>query len=54
VAARSGADDRGAGGDEAARADRRRIDRVFALGDIAAAHRHMEDNQAIGKVVMLP
>lgn len=29
------------------------VDRVFALDDIAAAHRHMEDDQAAGKVVML-
>lgn len=30
------------------------LDRVFALDDIVAAHRYMEDNQATGKVVMLP
>jgi NADPH:quinone reductase-like Zn-dependent oxidoreductase len=30
------------------------LDRVFALEDIAAAHRHMEDNQATGKLVMAP
>ncbi|TCO46774.1 NADPH:quinone reductase-like Zn-dependent oxidoreductase [Kribbella antiqua] len=30
------------------------VDRVFALDDIVAAHRHMEDNQATGKVVMRP
>jgi NADPH:quinone reductase-like Zn-dependent oxidoreductase len=30
------------------------IDRVFALDDIAAAHRYMEDNQAAGKLVVLP
>ena len=30
------------------------VDRVFALDDIVAAHRHMENNQATGKVVMLP
>jgi NADPH:quinone reductase-like Zn-dependent oxidoreductase len=30
------------------------IDRVFSLDDIVAAHRYMEDNQATGKVVMLP
>jgi len=30
------------------------VDRVFALDDIAAAHRYMEDNQATGKVVMVP
>jgi NADPH:quinone reductase-like Zn-dependent oxidoreductase len=30
------------------------IDRVFALDDVVAAHRYMEDNQASGKVVMLP
>jgi NADPH:quinone reductase-like Zn-dependent oxidoreductase len=30
------------------------IDRVFALDDIAAAHRYMEDSQATGKIVMVP
>ncbi|WP_254206455.1 zinc-binding dehydrogenase [Nocardia alni] len=30
------------------------IDRVFGLGDIAAAHRYMENNEATGKVVVLP
>jgi NADPH:quinone reductase-like Zn-dependent oxidoreductase len=30
------------------------IDRVFSLDDIVAAHQHMEDNQASGKVVVLP
>ena len=30
------------------------VDRVFGLDDIAAAHRYMEDNQATGKVLMLP
>jgi NADPH:quinone reductase-like Zn-dependent oxidoreductase len=30
------------------------IDRVFALDDVAAAHRYIENNQASGKVVMLP
>ena len=30
------------------------IDRVFGLDDIVAAHRYMEDNQATGKVVVLP
>lgn len=30
------------------------VDRVFALADIAAAHRYMEDNQAAGKLVVLP
>jgi NADPH:quinone reductase-like Zn-dependent oxidoreductase len=30
------------------------IDRVLALDDIAAAHRHMESNQATGKLVVLP
>jgi NADPH:quinone reductase-like Zn-dependent oxidoreductase len=30
------------------------IDRVFGLDDIVAAHRYMEDNQAAGKLVMLP
>lgn len=30
------------------------IDRLFALADIAAAHRYMEGNHATGKLVMLP
>ena len=30
------------------------IDRVFGLDDIAAAHRHMEDNHATGKLVLVP
>ena len=30
------------------------IDRVFALADIVAAHRYMEDNQATGKLVVVP
>jgi NADPH:quinone reductase-like Zn-dependent oxidoreductase len=30
------------------------VDRVFGLDDIAAAHQYMDDNQAAGKVVMLP
>ncbi|MEU4242744.1 zinc-binding dehydrogenase [Actinoplanes sp. NPDC026619] len=30
------------------------IDRVVGLDGIAAAHRHMENNEATGKVVMLP
>ena len=30
------------------------IDRVFGLDDIVAAHRYMEDNQATGKLVVLP
>ncbi|MFE3056799.1 zinc-binding dehydrogenase [Nocardia sp. NPDC059239] len=30
------------------------IDRSFRLDEIAAAHRYMENNQATGKVVMLP
>ncbi|GAA4709377.1 NADPH:quinone reductase [Phytohabitans rumicis] len=30
------------------------VDRVCGLDDVAAAHRHMEDNQATGKVVILP
>jgi NADPH:quinone reductase-like Zn-dependent oxidoreductase len=30
------------------------LDRVFALEDIAAAHRRMEGNQATGKLVMVP
>jgi NADPH:quinone reductase-like Zn-dependent oxidoreductase len=30
------------------------VDRVFGLDDIAAAHRYMENDQAIGKVVVVP
>ncbi|HEU5029461.1 MAG TPA: zinc-binding dehydrogenase [Spirillospora sp.] len=30
------------------------VDRVFGLEEIVAAHRHMEDDQATGKVVMIP
>src|ERR1700750_3097864 len=30
------------------------VDRVFGLGDIVAAHRYMENNQATGKLVMVP
>jgi NADPH:quinone reductase-like Zn-dependent oxidoreductase len=30
------------------------LDRVFGLDDIVAAHRCMEDNQATGKLVMVP
>jgi NADPH:quinone reductase-like Zn-dependent oxidoreductase len=30
------------------------IDRVVGLDDLAAAHRQMEDNQATGKLVMMP
>jgi len=30
------------------------VDRVFGLDDIVAAHRYMEDNQATGKLVVLP
>lgn len=30
------------------------IDRVFALADIAAAHQYMENDQATGKLVVLP
>jgi NADPH:quinone reductase-like Zn-dependent oxidoreductase len=30
------------------------IDRVFGLGDIVAAHRYMENNQATGKLVVVP
>ncbi|MGI5451705.1 zinc-binding dehydrogenase [Streptomyces sp. CA-249302] len=30
------------------------VDRVFALDDIVAAHRYMEENRAAGKVVVLP
>jgi NADPH:quinone reductase-like Zn-dependent oxidoreductase len=30
------------------------VDRVFGLDEIVAAHRYMEDNQATGKLVMMP
>jgi NADPH:quinone reductase-like Zn-dependent oxidoreductase len=30
------------------------LDRVFGLEDIVAAHRYMESNQAIGKLVTVP
>ena len=30
------------------------IDRVFGLDDIVAAHRYMENNQATGKLVVVP
>jgi NADPH:quinone reductase-like Zn-dependent oxidoreductase len=30
------------------------IDRVFGLADVAAAHRYMENNQAAGKLVLVP
>ena len=30
------------------------IDRVFPLDDIVAAHQYMENNQAAGKLVVLP
>jgi NADPH:quinone reductase-like Zn-dependent oxidoreductase len=30
------------------------VDRVFGLDDIVAAHRYMEENQATGKLVMVP
>jgi NADPH:quinone reductase-like Zn-dependent oxidoreductase len=30
------------------------VDRAFGLDDIVAAHRYMEDNQAAGKLVMVP
>jgi len=30
------------------------VDRVFGLADIVAAHRHMENNQATGKLVVVP
>jgi NADPH:quinone reductase-like Zn-dependent oxidoreductase len=30
------------------------VDRVFGLDDIVAAHRYMEENQAAGKLVVLP
>jgi NADPH:quinone reductase-like Zn-dependent oxidoreductase len=30
------------------------LDRIFSLDDIVAAHRHMENNQATGKLVIVP
>jgi NADPH:quinone reductase len=30
------------------------LDRVFPIGEIADAHRYMEENRAVGKVVVLP
>jgi NADPH:quinone reductase-like Zn-dependent oxidoreductase len=30
------------------------VDRVFGLDDIVAAHRYMENNQATGKLVVVP
>ena len=30
------------------------LDRVFAMSEIADAHRYMEENRAAGKVVVLP
>lgn len=30
------------------------VDRVVGLDDVAAAHRYMEADQAVGKVVLLP
>jgi NADPH:quinone reductase-like Zn-dependent oxidoreductase len=30
------------------------VDRVFALDDIVAAHRYMENDEATGKVVVVP
>src|SRR5205814_282948 len=30
------------------------VDRIFGLDDIVAAHRYMENNQAAGKLVMMP
>jgi NADPH:quinone reductase-like Zn-dependent oxidoreductase len=33
---------------------RSNVDRVFGLDDIVAAHRYMEDDQAAGKVVVVP
>jgi NADPH:quinone reductase-like Zn-dependent oxidoreductase len=30
------------------------VDRVFGLDDVVAAHRHMENNQAVGKLVVVP
>jgi NADPH:quinone reductase-like Zn-dependent oxidoreductase len=29
------------------------VDRVFGLDDIVAAHRYMENNEAVGKVVVV-
>ena len=33
---------------------RHNVDRIFGLADIVAAHRYMENNQATGKLVMMP
>jgi len=41
-------------GDVEAGAYRPRVDRVFKLDDVAAAHRYMEDDAATGKVVLVP
>jgi NADPH:quinone reductase-like Zn-dependent oxidoreductase len=30
------------------------VDRVFALDDIVAAHRYMENDEATGKLVVVP
>jgi NADPH:quinone reductase-like Zn-dependent oxidoreductase len=30
------------------------VDRVLGLDDIVAAHRHMENNEATGKLVVVP
>jgi NADPH:quinone reductase-like Zn-dependent oxidoreductase len=30
------------------------VDRVFDLDEMAEAHRYMENNQATGKVILLP
>lgn len=30
------------------------VDRVFSLDDVAEAHRYLEDDQATGKVVLVP
>jgi NADPH:quinone reductase-like Zn-dependent oxidoreductase len=30
------------------------VDQVFGLDDIVAAHRYMENNQATGKLVVVP
>jgi NADPH:quinone reductase-like Zn-dependent oxidoreductase len=30
------------------------VDRVFGLDDIVAAHRYMENDQATGKLVVVP
>ncbi len=65
MAAGCGADEGGEGeagravlqgviGEVEAGVNRPNIDRVFGLDDVVAAHRYMENNQATGKVVVLP